>query len=617
MADIFISYADEDESRIRPVVEALEKLGWSVFWDRKIPPGHTWRDAIGAALESARAVVVAWSITSVKSRWVQEEADWGLHRSVLIPFFLEDVKPPLGFGAIQAADLTDWMGDPSHPGFQLLVGALSGLLGTTQPKRPAPPPAEPEFEKRRIDAVAPGNAALGQSMDVFVQVRFPDSEYLSIKDWPLKSKPASVVQASKPTNVRYPRNQEGKLNPAYLTVKVVAPEFKVEGEAERKIEIVPKQFSDLISFQLTPRALGDQRIMVQVYDENGVSVGELPVETHVNDRQKPIVREATIVVLDLNVLVLVEPSGAEARTIEPPAPTKKPPGKSPAAKTGLFSALSLLMVAGAAWMFVQQKSGQRPMDVQPAPVPQPPAAAGPSDPSPGRFVNGVGMEFVLIPQGSFTMGSHLGRASEKPPHHVDISQSFYLQTAEVSQGQWKKVMGNNPSFFKECGDDCPVEQVSWDDATEFIKKLNVIESTDRYRLPTEAEWEYACRAGMTTEFSFGDDETRLNEHAWYEGNSSEATHRGKTKKPNLWGLYDMHGHVWEWVEDDWHDWYDGSPAGSQAWVAKPRDSRRVIRGGSWESVEFDCRSAARFGEQPGNRSFSLGFRAAMDGPHGS
>jgi formylglycine-generating enzyme required for sulfatase activity len=137
-----------------------------------------------------------------------------------------------------------------------------------------------------------------------------------------------------------------------------------------------------------------------------------------------------------------------------------------------------------------------------------------------------------------------------------------------------------------------------------------MESTDRYRLPSEAEWEYACRAGKSTEFSFGDDASNLAEYAWYDANSEEATHKAAAKKPNPWGIYDMHGNVWEWVEDDWHDWYDSSPVGDQAWVDKPRDSRRVIRSGSWESVGFDCRSATRFGEKNGTRSFSLGFRVA-------
>jgi formylglycine-generating enzyme required for sulfatase activity len=172
------------------------------------------------------------------------------------------------------------------------------------------------------------------------------------------------------------------------------------------------------------------------------------------------------------------------------------------------------------------------------------------------------------------------------------------------------MMGDNPSSFKECGDDCPVENVSWDDVKDFIKKLNVMERTDKYRLPTEAEWEYACRSGKTTEFSFGDDGGNLDEYAWYEGNSKGAAHKVAAKKPNSWGLYDMHGNIWEWVEDDWHYGYDGAPGGGQAWIDKPRDSLRVIRGGSWESNEFDCRSSPRFGEKPGNRGFSLGFRLA-------
>jgi formylglycine-generating enzyme required for sulfatase activity len=153
-----------------------------------------------------------------------------------------------------------------------------------------------------------------------------------------------------------------------------------------------------------------------------------------------------------------------------------------------------------------------------------------------------------------------------------------------------------------------VEQVSWEDAQQFIKKLNQIENTKDYRLPSEAEWEYACRAGSDTEFFFGDDVERLDEYAWYSGNSDDKTHPVEEKEPNAWDLCDMHGNVWEWVEDDWHDSYEGAPNDGNAWVDNPRGSFRVFRGGSWGSDARNCRSAVRYGYGPDDRIYDVGFR---------
>ena len=227
---------------------------------------------------------------------------------------------------------------------------------------------------------------------------------------------------------------------------------------------------------------------------------------------------------------------------------------------------------------------------------------------PKTYTNSIGMEFVLIPPGAFTMGSSAGDEDEKPPHEVHISQSFYLQTAQVTQGLWQEIMGDNPSSFKDCGANCPVEDVFWDDTQRFIQKLNEMEGSDKYRLPTEAEWEYACRAGTTTEFSFGDDESQLEEYAWFTNNSQEKTQRIGTRKPNPWGLYDMHGNVWEWVADDWHKNYKGAPSDGSAWVDDPRGAGRVVRGGSWNLDARYCRSAYRNGLRPGNRAGDVGFR---------
>ena len=148
------------------------------------------------------------------------------------------------------------------------------------------------------------------------------------------------------------------------------------------------------------------------------------------------------------------------------------------------------------------------------------------------------------------MGSDKGNDDEKPMHEVRISKPFYLGKYEVTQGQWQAVMGNNPSRFK--GDpNRPVEQVAWEDVQAFMRKLNAIEGGTTYRLPTEAEWEYAARAGTTTAYSFGDDPRLLGEYAWYSENAKGKTHPVGQKKSNAWGLHDMHGNVWEWVQD----WY--------------------------------------------------------------
>jgi formylglycine-generating enzyme required for sulfatase activity len=190
-----------------------------------------------------------------------------------------------------------------------------------------------------------------------------------------------------------------------------------------------------------------------------------------------------------------------------------------------------------------------------------------------------------------------------------VNNPFYLGTYPVTQREWEAVMGDRPSDFK--GDDLPVEQVSWDDVQKFIKKLNEKEGTDKYRLPSEAEWEYAYRAGTTTRYSFGDSESKLGDYAWYRDNSGEKTHPAGQKESNSWGLYDMHGNVWEWVQDGWHDSYDGAPTDGSARESGD-GADRVFRGGSWSSNAGGCRSAFRGRRDPRPRSSLLGFRILQE-----
>jgi formylglycine-generating enzyme required for sulfatase activity len=228
------------------------------------------------------------------------------------------------------------------------------------------------------------------------------------------------------------------------------------------------------------------------------------------------------------------------------------------------------------------------------------------------YTNSIGMEFVLIPAGEFMMGSDKGKNPdvddlETPQHRVRISKPFYLGKYEVTQAQWEAVMGNNPSEFK--GRTNPVEQVYWDDAEEFIRRLNKKEGHNRYRLPTEAEWEYAARAGTTSEYSFGDNAELLKQYAWYLDNSEKKTHPVGQKQPNPWGLYDMHGNVIELVQD-WfgEDYYSKSPS------SDPRGPSsgdfRMLRGCCWSSNAEHCRSADRSSIAPSELD-AVGFRLAL------
>jgi len=232
-------------------------------------------------------------------------------------------------------------------------------------------------------------------------------------------------------------------------------------------------------------------------------------------------------------------------------------------------------------------------------------------------VNGVSFKMARIPAGEFMMGSpsgELGRDSDEKRHRVRISKSFFLGETEVTQGLWRTVMGSNPSSFKNCGNNCPVEQVSWKDCQEFIRKLNRLVSGGGFRLPTEAEWEYAARAGSNSAFANGGisetgcgHDRKLDAMGWYCGNSGKKTHPVGGKKPNAWGLYDMHGNVYEWCQD----WKGNYPSGSVTDPTGPSSgSDRVLRGGSWDYYAGYCRSALRNGDGPDYRGRRFGFRLA-------
>ena len=245
---------------------------------------------------------------------------------------------------------------------------------------------------------------------------------------------------------------------------------------------------------------------------------------------------------------------------------------------------------------------------------------------PVQITDSVGMKLNLIPPGEFMMGSpksEPGRSDIETQHLVKITKPFYLSAYEVTQAQYERVMDKSPSYFSALGkgkdrvsgdtSQLPVEQVNWHEAVAFCGKLSDDEGVE-YRLPTEAEWEYACRAGTTTTYSFGNNVSQLGEYAWYEydANSRETTHPVGEKLPNAWGLFDMHGNVFEWCQD-WHGPYESlqvvsDPTGPASGVA------RVLRGGAFDDRPLFVRAASRYLDQPGYLIRGLGFRLARTYP---
>ena len=255
---------------------------------------------------------------------------------------------------------------------------------------------------------------------------------------------------------------------------------------------------------------------------------------------------------------------------------------------------------------------------------KPPARSVPVTPvksnAPAQIANSIFMKFVLISAGTFTMGDDDGFADEKPAHKVTITRPFYLLESEVSQGHWETVMGTTARQQRDAvdpnlsmpgeGDNLPMYFVSWDDTQCFCQGLSA-QDRRRYRLSTEADWEYVCRAGSTTEYCFGDSRNVLDDYAWSTNNSGSMLHPVESKYANRWGLYDMHGSVWEWCSD----YYAAYPRADQVDPAgRLVGTKRVLRGGSWANKPQNCRSPIRLSRAANIIANDAGFRVVMELP---
>ena len=493
-ADVFLSYAREDEARVGELATALDRHEFSVFWDREVPPGATWRSYIGKALDGAKCVVVVWSRHSIELDFVIEEASKGQRRGVLVPVLFEAVQIPLGFGGIQAVSLVDWQAGRPSPAFDALLGAVRRMVGR--------------------------QASSG-------------------------TEPASPVEPSQEP----PR----------------PPPAPARGRSHHSLA------SMMIAGLIVIAGLG--------------AAGVYWLQRPPWSALEPAAGPAT-----------VPPQPKPTTAPEPPVKAKPPAAsaegsRAPSAGEVAKKHRTTLAAVGSTFK-----------DCPDCP------------------------KMVVVPPGAFTMGSpsnEPGRQTyEGPQRKVTIPRAFAVGKYEVTFAEWDAcVAGGGCRHYTPADQgwgrgNQPVINVSWNDAQEYVTWLSK-EAGEIYRLPTEAEWEYVARAKSTTAYWWGDEIGRGNANCMRCGGQwggKQAAPVGSFRA-NPFGLYDTAGNVWEWVQDCWHDTYQGAPRDGSAWTtADDGDcSKRVLRGGSWNRDPAHARSAWRSQNGPDYREADLnGFRVVAD-----
>jgi len=561
MADIFLSYASEDRDRIAPIVAALEHTGRAVFWDRKTPVGVAWDTHIEQNLQQAECVVVVWSRFSIDKDWVKIEARHGLGRHCLAPARIDPVTPPFGFDHVQFADLSAWSGDIADPEWRELVGAVERLVPQAAEATPQTPP----------DATNPGVAA-PIDLSAYWQQLLQDPTAAELQQL------ADEVAALRATHPSSPELKKLQRN-------IIQALDSAEGRGARS----PAKASR----PMLPWAIAGMLCAAVI----GV-LGKLYSDRFDDDGSAPTVAPAT------------EAQSSTGGVSETAGTTQTPrtPASSPAAEVQATTG----GIADAA-----------PTQSKPRTSPATSSTTNtrPSEPLP---------KLVSVPAGCFMMGSptdEAGRYNDEGPQHKVCLDGFRIGRYEVSFAEYDAFARATDRELPEAMGwgraDRPVIKVSWQDARDYTAWLST-QLESRCGLPSEAQWEYAARAGTRLAYAIpapdGSSDIRDKALANCRGCGSdwdaESTAPVGRFAPNAWGLHDMHGNVYEWVQDCWHGDYKNAPEDGRPWEAQNAGdcARRVLRGGSWLLNPEHARSAHRRGSRPVDRNGSVGFRVLCSGP---
>ncbi len=604
MSDIFISYSSKDRDRAKVLAGALEHQGWSVWWDRKIPPGRQFSQVIKEAMDEARCIIVLWSKESVKSEWVQNEAAEGARRKILVPALIDNVEIPFEFRRIQAARLVDWEGRSPHPEFDTLLEALCAILGQPLLPKASEPIPDEQQPVNEIHTLAEDKPKDDRPMDT------------TISKEPKKLQTTKVLAAicivtliaiiSTGVFLKYlqPKTYELDIHSA------------VGGSVTKDPNKVSYKDGETVNLKADPNTgYSFMNWSGDLSDSNNPT-------TLVMDADKSVTASFVLKIYSLTATAV---GGS----------VKKSPDKA-SYKHG--ETVTLEAAANAGYNFTNW-SGDLSDSNNPTTLvmdTDKSVTAGFALKAGNVVTNSIGMKLVYIPAGKFIMGSSVlaaqlgreyGAAAEDwskdqfPQHPVSILESFWMGQTEVTQGQYESVMKDKPWSGKKCvveDPNNPAVYVKWVDANDFCNKLSEKEGKT-YRLPTEAEWEYACRAGTTNNFSFGDNHLLLGDYAWFLGNKTEEglgyAHEVGQKKSNPWGLYDMHGNVWEYCSD-WYDkdYYSDSPSVDPK--GPSNGTHHVARGGAWSDYEYVLRCSARLEFNPGepiyHSLYGFGFRVVCE-----